>query len=605
MTGYSASRVSPENYTRKVNMKWEEGKEVLIGGNEKFSDLEFPADVTFIHTVERPNGDHCIVCGTATTLYRWSGIVWWVIGTGFDPNANRWRAVNKNGYTIFNNGSDLPCYYRVEFEREPTAYEFSEGVASVIDQIVNFGGTPQGVVPLYELREQGIAYCQGMEIFNETLMFSNVTELTDEFRATWMNEAADPYSRIQDEHPEYLTTTDWRVIQSDYDPTRWKLGVKATVLASAPNQITAEFPLRSIAIGDTINFRETEEDGDAVEVFVTEATVTAISENRKTYTFTPAADEDPITTDSTGFLTRTTWAQEVAGYTDARSDGSAINQIVRVSDRLIAIRSTGFSFAYADGSTIKWEKKTYQGPYNVHYKNLWTVINDEILAYRSRDLWFGLSMVSKKPSPLNKLNMVRKLYNFSSYAPKDIFIFNHETSSQAWICTPDRTLVFDYLEDKVFEVDEAYTAGANTYEADSSDRFLMLGKNRWVLRAERNKAGDYIYTRQGNPYQGILEWGLWGEERREFVASSFIPILSSQSADQPMQYSLFKLNFPNDTRTLFHVKTLTESDAIMGVHLKSPYVQEQVIFPSGPAEFQGRTVHYREVKANITRHGTP
>lgn len=82
---------------------------------------------------------------------------WKLIGSGFSPLGHRWEALNLNGYTVLNNGVDLPMTYRVEED---------------------------SVFPIYELRENGIAYCGTIAMLNDILLLGDVTQIDEDRIAT-------------------------------------------------------------------------------------------------------------------------------------------------------------------------------------------------------------------------------------------------------------------------------------------------------------------------------------------------------------------------------------------------------------------------------------
>ena len=129
-------------------------------GEPRTYELIEYAPITLIHEARRPNGQKAIIVGTPTTLYRYftleNGDVyeddvyedfptdpdgpcffgdlgdWIIIADGFDPEAQRWEAVSINGWSVFNNGRDPECSYRVEDLTTKNVYELREtGVASV------------------------------------------------------------------------------------------------------------------------------------------------------------------------------------------------------------------------------------------------------------------------------------------------------------------------------------------------------------------------------------------------------------------------------------------------------------------------------------------
>ncbi len=157
--------------------------------------------ITLVHLARQPNGRTAQIIGTPTTLYRYQASddvayarddsdqnyaeadyfaedytvedtasayfaedytetspgAWIIIGRNFNPNGSRWEAVSINGWSVFNNGKDLLVSYRVEDEE---------------------------VEPIYELREQGIAYVGTIAEYNGILLIGDVAEIKEGTFAT-------------------------------------------------------------------------------------------------------------------------------------------------------------------------------------------------------------------------------------------------------------------------------------------------------------------------------------------------------------------------------------------------------------------------------------
>lgn len=148
---------------------------IPLGRQPLFADGE----ITLTHEVKRPNKQKCVIVGTQSTLYRYFSQVgggyfasdyydpadyfndnpgeWLVIGTGFSSSGNRWQAVDVNGYVILNNGVDLPVVYRVEWS---------------------------AVVPLYELRELGVASVGVIFELESYLCAANVRQIQEPTNST-------------------------------------------------------------------------------------------------------------------------------------------------------------------------------------------------------------------------------------------------------------------------------------------------------------------------------------------------------------------------------------------------------------------------------------
>lgn len=140
--------------------------------------------ITMVHNARRPNGETALIVASPRRIYKYVSLAnggyaagqgtpdeywysstvfdpaapyglaeegqWQTIGHGFAEVALRWQHLNINGYSVFNNGVDLPVTYRVE-----------EDFA----------------VPIYELREQGIAAVGRIAEHNGILMCADITEI--------------------------------------------------------------------------------------------------------------------------------------------------------------------------------------------------------------------------------------------------------------------------------------------------------------------------------------------------------------------------------------------------------------------------------------------
>lgn len=173
-------------------------------GDQPFPWKFVPVDpeqepITLIHMARRPNGQTAIIVGTKTKLWRFFGMEdgayfegtgpiayfefdnevpenplayfasnsseWQLIGSGFSEDGHRWEALNINGYTVLNNGKELPMTYRLE-EAE--------------------------VVPIYELREQGIASVGTIGEINGILVLADIRMINDvEVLAELLNPVGD------------------------------------------------------------------------------------------------------------------------------------------------------------------------------------------------------------------------------------------------------------------------------------------------------------------------------------------------------------------------------------------------------------------------------
>lgn len=113
----------------------------------------FPADA-----VDYPVGTPVIQQQYVDTAFG----AWIVIGSGFSTLGRRWEVVSINGYMVFNNGVDLLCTYRVE---------------------------DMNVVPIYELRDSGIASVGTISEIDGILVCGDITEIQADQISDWFNTA--------------------------------------------------------------------------------------------------------------------------------------------------------------------------------------------------------------------------------------------------------------------------------------------------------------------------------------------------------------------------------------------------------------------------------
>lgn len=167
LSDISKDTIGETNYAVKRNWRRVLDRERVCEGYDYFqpntdfgvNDQPFPLapdndePITLQITARRPNGEEAFICGTPTRLFRfnYSAAVWEQIGSGFSADAGRWQPVNINGYLVLNNAVDLPVVFRVEWDE---------------------------VMPLYELRDQGVASVGWIAEFNGALMLGNINEMT-------------------------------------------------------------------------------------------------------------------------------------------------------------------------------------------------------------------------------------------------------------------------------------------------------------------------------------------------------------------------------------------------------------------------------------------
>lgn len=187
VTRASASEAGVAHYVAKRNWRRDLSDEIRREGHDYFAPFglaedylthPFPSavsddDLTLICLVRRPNGDVALVVGTPDTLYRFNhqlssyiededGYIvsgyfidqtrWQIIGSGFSESGRRWEVEQLDGTAVFDNGVDIPQAFRVEWD---------------------------GVQPLYELRDQGVATVGTIGELSGLLLGADIREFTE------------------------------------------------------------------------------------------------------------------------------------------------------------------------------------------------------------------------------------------------------------------------------------------------------------------------------------------------------------------------------------------------------------------------------------------
>jgi len=187
ITRASASEAGVAHYVTKRNWRRDLSDEIRREGHDYFApfglaedylDHPFPSgvsddDLTVITLVRRPNGDVALVAGTPETLYRFNHLLssyiededdyiangyfveqtrWQIIGTGFSANGRRWEVEQVDGTAVFDNGVDIPQAFRVEWD---------------------------GVKPIYELRDQGVATVGTIGELSGLILGGDIREFTE------------------------------------------------------------------------------------------------------------------------------------------------------------------------------------------------------------------------------------------------------------------------------------------------------------------------------------------------------------------------------------------------------------------------------------------
>lgn len=224
----SADTAGAENYTEKLNFRRESDGEVRREGWTKataagvdFSQLDssgYPIRLIYQFYSEEKQ---VLVAAAGDKIYRLNEdtMQWVVIASGLQsididppsgvPSAIRWEAVAIDGYCIFNNGVDLPLFYREDW---PCAF------------------------PIFSLRERGIIRCGTIAEFDGRLWIADVEYIEDLWFGNLMRDASQPYGIPELEGLSYIDTgiATYRVPHT-VEYSAWRLTNNAAEARSAPH----------------------------------------------------------------------------------------------------------------------------------------------------------------------------------------------------------------------------------------------------------------------------------------------------------------------------------------------------------------------------------
>jgi len=181
----SSDTAGATNYTQKLNFRRESDGEVRREGwgpakvgSDSFAQLDtsgYPVRLMYQFYSEEKQ---VLVASAGDKLFRLNEdtVQWDVIASGLQcidiapsgdiPKAIRWEAVSIDGYCIFNNGVDLPLFYRADW---PCAF------------------------PIYSLRERGIIRCGTISEFDGRLWIGDIEYIEDLYFGNLMTSASEPY----------------------------------------------------------------------------------------------------------------------------------------------------------------------------------------------------------------------------------------------------------------------------------------------------------------------------------------------------------------------------------------------------------------------------
>lgn len=629
--------------------------------------------ITMFHLARRPNGQMAVIAATETTIYRFHSFekgpfwsedpadypagqtplfvsedpadypagqiakfiqdmedqgTWVVIGAGFSTDAQRWEALNINGWAVFNNGVDLPVTYRVEDDR---------------------------VYPIYELRELGVASVGCISELYGALIVGDISEITED-GLTALFATADPYARFTD--ASKINRISYRVINSvpNY-PRRWGATFPGSITAGS-NILTLDYPVSSLAFGMQVVIVGAGESGGnltAVVQYVTGTSVVLLSVAQTTVTdagVQALQDDGAI---AGGSL--------VSSY-DLQDDGSGIVKMATLKKALVVFKDTAiFVGTYTGrlGGLFSFDKAVPHTSASVYFRNTLIAINDQTLFYAGRNAFYGFDLTTQRPQELQVMELISNLF-FDQAGLADqneVWAAENAVTKEVFFVFPsnteDRAICYDYFTNTCSTTSMEITAGAtikkpisglgtgpledwfivglpdgsvaqygltnskpvpsgvvtasqavNTVTASASFftrdhinksiRFangvvvnivdyisgtqMLVGGSPQTVTAQTFLIIPEVYARLNEAYESILMGGMspWGDHFREKEITAYVLTIGSQSPNAPILFELFGARNSAEGGTLLGSKTITSpiSSNLVPLFYKQNYFQDKI-----------------------------
>jgi hypothetical protein len=463
---------------------------------------------------------------------------------------------------VFNNGIDLLCTYRVE--------ELS-------------------VVPIYELRENGIARINTISEINGILMGADVSEIQPDQLANWFNTAPDPYAIYTND--QYLTRTQFRVIWGvPGEPRRWAALLPGSI-AAYTNVLTLDYPVKGLSVGESITVvgagaphaGATADNFTANILYVTGASVVLDGFAQSTVTNAVVQATDMI--------------GSIVGFEDLQDDGSAILKMLPLADQLVIYKDTSIFLGQYLGDPAQpfaFAARRIQKEQGLYYRHaLWLAETPTEMfhIYAGRNAFYRFDLTNQQPMILPKFESCSNIFFDQATLANTERIFAAENGITHEILFvwpvrgsyyPEQILLWDYKWNSISTSSAIITAACTVRKpltgrasGAEQDWFIMgTGHGAVLIYGKTNEPqgapdwdnNDQIFFRRDvvpydesrNPYASQLQSGMgaFGNDFSEKDCRAFLVLMASQSPNTPMTVEIYGCQNVNLVPTLIATKVL-------------------------------------------------
>jgi len=589
----SASQAGINNYLVKRDWRRDSDYEMRREGYDYFGDFDgleigsqpFPAGIgvnepiTLIHLARSRIGKTQVVVGTQTSLYVFIALEfeyvldstsslnpyvepvsvaggtepffafleWQQIGTGFSSSGRRWEAANINGYTVFNNGVDLPVYWRIG------------------DSTVS---------PMTELRDLGVAHVGTICAFSNILMIGDIREIPTSTHDAWMN-GSSPYGAYPDGQStdRYQYRLLWSAIN---EPTHVGVVVEGTSTAGSTT-LTMDWPSESFIADDKVVVIGAGTAGGNLYTTVSSVSGTSLV----------LADPTPTATTS-ALVQRQSAIGSISGYDDLEDDASGILKMAELMGQLVIYKDTASFLAKYTGvasAPFQFTRMPTSPGRTLYYKNSLTVIDGKYHIYAGRNAFYQFDLQTRQPREIPLLDACSDVFfddvNVNISNTDSIFSSLNPSTKEVWFSFPssteDKSLCLDIRYNTASTTSIDITSAApvkrptlNIVPVETEDWFVMGTSNGTVLiygnvdqpLTQWGNKNEIFYRRSSKSdlvsteaYTSTLSAGLsdFGDQFNEKDLRSYLPNLSSQQdslTDLGLSVRIFSSQSQTGTETL-------------------------------------------------------
>ena len=607
----SVDNVGAANYVAKINWRRSYDGEIPREGHLPFKPntalsgyasqaLSLPTgDVIGIWEAVRPNGDRAVVAASRTTLYRfdYSSGSWSTIGSGFSASTTYWQGEQLDGYLILNNGIDLPVTYRVE---------------------------ASAVVPIHEMRLNGIAAVGCISVYNGFLVCADIPEVSPA-ELPGIITGGSPYGVVPSSK---INRIRYKIAWCDFGaPRNWSPVIDGVIQSATKNKVTLAFPVpdlfpvgTKLAVigagpnGGTLGGQSGLDDG---------VPVTAV--NGAEITLSVQADADltfPLSVQVTRFADTSTFA----GSSSIKDDSSSILAVRPLKQVVVVYRETGIWIGRYTGEveTPFQFRPAYRGPNVIAYPRAIADIDGDYHIYLgATDFYYfdgaGNPRIHGPTDDASKLIFNSLTGITAAVADEKVFATHNSVTNEWWFHHPGGVLAFDYVIETVSTIDTEYTAGASVVRPGATGRtiWFVVAAGGKVLQYAAVDSGPLAFTRSNGsvstPVTCTLTRGelTLNDDESEKDLKSYMPLFSTFPADDGSSVTVTLYGRDNVAATpeqLCSVPlTNTGRKPLVETFFRNVYFHDSVVYVPGsasqPAKLVGCTYTFQGVNSQgVTRN---